>query len=132
VFLYETEEDPDDEDLTLGRLVRPRFRGDLAHLLAVYSHYRRPGSSFQSRVMYKYSVFGKEYECDRLQEGLFRIPVRFIAERRLEGYRVGQRVMVYVSPRDPAKAVLIRGAPIDAYLLFGAGLILLLVGWRIL
>jgi hypothetical protein len=108
-FLLETEEEREDEDQPM----RTTWQ-----------------SFYQPRVLYKYSVRGKEYECDCLQEGLFRMPFKFLAQKRVEDYRVGQKVTVYVSPRDAALAVLRRGAPIDAYVLLASGVIILLAGWK--
>jgi hypothetical protein len=108
-FLLETEEEQEDEDRPMSTTWQ---------------------SFYQPRVMYTYSVRGKEYECDCLQEGLFRLPFKFLAQKRVEEYRAGQKVTVYVSPRNPAEAVLRRGPPIDAYLLLVSGVVLLLLGWR--
>jgi len=108
-FVLETEDESEDEDQPMGTTWQ---------------------SFYQPRVMYKYAAQGKEYECDCLQEGLFRLPFRQLAQKRVEGYRVGEAVMVYVSPRDPARAVLRRGAPIDAYVLLASGVVLLLLGWK--
>jgi len=108
-FLLETEEEQEDEDRPMSTTWQ---------------------SFYQPRVMYTYPVRGKEYECDCLQEGLFRLPFKFLAQKRVEEYRAGQKVTVYVSPRNPAEAVLRRGPPIDAYLLFASGIILLLLGWK--
>jgi len=108
-FLFETEEEREDEDQPM----RTTWH-----------------SFYQPRVMYAYSVRGKEYECDCLQEGLFRLPFKFLAQKRVEDYRVGQTVTVYVSPRNPTQAVLRRGPPVDAYVLFVSGIILLLLGWK--
>ena len=91
----------------------------------------RPYHGWQSfyvpRVMYKYSVRGKEYEGDTLQRGIPRLPWRAFAQKRVESYRNGQRVMVYHSPSDPAQAVLRRGPPIDAWLMLAGGVGLLVV-----
>jgi len=108
-FVLETEEEREDEDQPMTTTWQ---------------------SFYQPRVMYKYAAQGKEYECDCLQEGLFRLPFRQLAQKRVEDYRVGEAVMVYVSPRDPARAVLRRGPPVDAYVLLASGVILLLVGWK--
>jgi hypothetical protein len=108
-FVYETEEESEDEDQPM----RTTWQ-----------------SFYQPRVMYKYAAQGKEYESDCLQEGLFRLPFRQLAQKRVEDYRVGEAVMVYVSPRDPAQAVLRRGPPIDAYVLLASGVILLLLCWK--
>ena len=108
-YLYETEEEHQDED----EPTRTEWQ-----------------SFYQPRVLYKYSVRGKEYECKCLQEGLFKLPFKQLAQQRVRDYREGQRVTVYVSPRNPAEAVLRRGPPIDAYVLFASGVILLLVGWK--
>src|SRR6185295_9953967 len=43
-------------------------------------------SFYQSRILYKYSVRGKEYEGDTLQRGLFRIPLKFFAQLQAEAY----------------------------------------------
>ena len=104
IFMSETEEE--DEDLESPR-------------------YGEKKLFFLPRVLYKYSVHGKEYEGCVIQEGLFRLPVRFLAERRIAEYRTGQRVTVYVSPRDPAKAVLVRGAPVSAFVMLATGVLLL-------
>ena len=84
-------------------------------------------SFYAPRVMYKYSVRGKEYEGDTLQRGIPRLPWRAFAQKRVESYRNGQRVMVYHSPSDPAQAVLRRGPPIDAWLMLAGGVGLLVV-----
>ncbi len=108
-FLFETEEEREDEDQPM----RTTWH-----------------SFYQPRVMYTYSVRGKEHECGCLQEGLFRLPFKQLAQKRVEDYRVGQQVTVYVSPRNPAHAVLRCGAPIDAYVLLASGIIVLLLGWK--
>lgn len=86
-----------------------------------------PQSFFQSRILYKYSVRGKEYEGDTLQRGLFRIPLKFFAEQQVGAHQRGQRVMAYHSPRDPAQAVLKRGAPPSAFVMLAAGVVLILI-----
>ena len=108
-FLFETEEENEDD----AQPMTTRWQ-----------------SFYQPRVMYKYSVRGTEYECDCLQEGLFRLPFKQLAQKRVEDYRAGQQVTVYVSPRNPAQAVLKRGPPVDAYILLASGVIVLLLGWK--
>lgn len=82
---------------------------------------------YKPGVLFKYSVRGKEYEGDRMQEGLFKFPFRYFAEQQISGYRPGQKVTVYVSPRDPSKAVLKRGPPIQAFIMLGAGIAALIL-----
>lgn len=105
-FISETEEEEAD---TNPNTVNPRMQ-----------------SFYQSRILYKYSVRGKDYEGDTLQRGLFRIPVKFIAQWQAEAYERGQHVTAYVSPRDAAQAVLKRGAPVSAYVLLVAGIVLMI------
>jgi hypothetical protein len=76
------------------------------------------------RVLYTYSVGGRQFEGDCLRQGQFRIPIRFLVKRQVAAYRPGQRVTVYVSPRDPSKAVLKRGPPIHAFVVLAFGLAL--------
>jgi hypothetical protein len=104
-FVYETEEDRDDDD-------RP--------------YDNRKQSFFVPRVMYKYVVRGKEHEGDTLQRGIPRLPFEALAQNRAEGYRPGQHVTVYYWPRDPSQAVLKRGAPIDGWVMLAAGVVMLL------
>ena len=104
-FVYETEEERHDDD---------------------GSYDGRTQSFFVPRVMYKYVVRGKEHEGDTLQRGIPRVPFQAIAQKRVEDYRPGQRVTVYYLPRDPAQAVLRRGAPIDGWLMLAAGVVMLL------
>ena len=108
-FLFETEEEHEDED-------RP---------MSTTWHSFTPAAR-------DVLVLGprKGVQCDCLQEGLFRLPFKFLAQKRVEDYRVGQTVTAYVSPRDPTLAVLRRGPPIDAYVLFVSGIVLLLLGWK--
>jgi hypothetical protein len=82
---------------------------------------------YKPGVTFRYSVRDKEYEGDLMQEGLFRFPWRSFAENQIAGYRSGQRVTVYVSPRDPSKAVLKRGPPPQAFMMFAAGIFTLIV-----
>ena len=70
-FISETEEEEAD---TNPNTVNPRMQ-----------------SFYQSRILYKYSVRGKDYEGDTLQRGLFRIPVKFIAQWQAEAYERGVR-----------------------------------------
>jgi hypothetical protein len=84
----------------------------------------------KARVVYKYTVHGKEYESGTLQRGLFRVPLKYLAQKQVEGYRRGQRVTAYYMPSDPSHAVLKRGAPLSAFMMFAGGIILLLLGWK--
>jgi hypothetical protein len=105
-FVFETEEETVDDD----RPNDPRWQ-----------------SFYVPRVMYKYSVRGKEYEGDTLQRGIPRLPLRFVAQKRVGSYRNGQRVMVYHSPTDPSQAVLKRGPAIDGWLMLAGGVALLVL-----
>jgi hypothetical protein len=106
-FMSEEEREPDDDD---------------------YSD--KPTVDYKSRIVYKYTVHGKEYESGTLQRGLFRVSMKYFAQRQIEGFRRGQRVTVYYMPSDPSHAVLKRGAPASAFVIFAAGVVFMLLGWR--
>lgn len=106
-FISEDERQPDDDDTS-----------------------DKPSIAYKARIMYTYTIKGTEYEGGTLQRGLFRIPIKYFAQQQIAGYRRGQRVTVYYCPSDPSHAVLKRGAPTSAYVMFAIGLILLLLGWK--
>ena len=90
----------------------------------------KPGVFYKARIVYTYTVKGVEYEGGTLQRGLFRMGIRYFAQKQIEGYRRGQKVVAYYCPSDPSHAVLKRGAPTSAYVMSVSGLILLLLGWK--
>jgi hypothetical protein len=81
------------------------------------------------RVFYKYTVHGREYEGHVLQDGLFGLPFRSLADKQIAEYEPGQKVAVYVSPRDVRQAVLKRGAPAQAFVLLAGGIALLVLAF---
>jgi len=110
---YLTEEEREDDD----------FDSSYAGTVTAY---------FRSRILYKYTVYGKEYEGHTLQRGLFRVPFRFFAQQQADAYQRGDPVTVYYLPRDPSQAVLKRGAPPSAFVQLVAGLAIVFVAFRVL
>lgn len=78
------------------------------------------GSSFlptwDAKVSYRYSVGGVQYQGSRIS--LTRVgegDVRWPAADQAKKYPQGRKVKVYVSPEDPATAVLEPKEPLSAY-----------------
>jgi hypothetical protein len=74
---------------------------------------------YSADVRYRYAIGGRELVCDRIgfggsKEASWPGP----AERIVQRYPAGQRVMVHVSPDDPRLAVLEAGTRSDTYYLF--------------
>ena len=84
---------------------------------------------YKPRVSYTYTLHGREYEGDVLQEGLFGLPFRSLADKQVAAFEPGQQVTVYVSPRNVRQAVLVRGAPAQAFVLLACGVGLLVVAF---
>jgi hypothetical protein len=52
-----------------------------------------------------------------------------LADRQVAEYEAGQKVTVYVSPRNVRQAVLKRGAPAQAFVMLGCGVFLLVLAY---
>ena len=78
-----------------------------------------PGESsrlYAPLVRYRYRVGPADYESDRVAfGGPFQASWRGPAQKVVDRYHAGQRVMIAVSPTDPRVAVLEPGAPWYAY-----------------
>jgi len=91
-----------------------------------------PGEELLPRIVFRYTVDGREYRCPyRLPEGAH--PFSDYSKILLERYPVGRRVTVHYDPGDPARATLEPRARDDWVLLalglataLGAALALLL------
>lgn len=79
------------------------------------------------RVIYKYSIQGREYEGNTINRRHMHSILKFQARWRASRYEAGQDVKVFVSPRDPRQAVLTRGACVADYVVFVLGVTLLML-----
>jgi hypothetical protein len=84
-------------------------------------------TGWMARVMYKYSVRGKEYVGDTINRRHMHSIFKLQAAWRASRYESGQEVTVYVSPRNPSLAVLARGACATDYAMLALGASLLMV-----
>ncbi|MDX1995285.1 MAG: DUF3592 domain-containing protein [bacterium] len=86
-------------------------------------------NGYYPQVVYEYMVDGKRYEADRMAPGLTLTQgSRARIEQQIQAYPPGKTVTVYYNPRRPSQAVLEMSARSNQGCLWGALLILLIVG----
>ncbi len=93
--------------------------------------YYTPSSSvYLPHIRYEYSAGGRTYTADRFAFGAKGFTQRDEAERVVERYPVGERVLVHYDPRNPRRVVLEPGVNSRPAIkrVSGLGLLLVLIG----
>lgn len=89
---------------------------------------RKKKTTYSATVIYRYEVDGADFEGDEVWAGQYSSSSRSGMQKIVSQYPVGANVSVYYSPDDPAEAVLQPGAFTSSYLVFGAGMLFVVVG----
>jgi hypothetical protein len=85
-------------------------------------------TNYLADVRYEYLHNGQKLSGNRIAIGLIESSDPSKARAILHSYPVGTGVSVYLSPSDPAEAVLEKGISLDTLLMPGLGLVFLVVG----
>jgi len=70
-------------------------------------------AEYRIAVVYEYEANGARHTGERIGFGTRGYARKKRAQEELERYRVGDTVMAYFNPEDPAEAVLVREAPFN-------------------
>ncbi len=91
---------------------------------------KHPGETptYYPDIRYAYRVEGKEYTGDRIFFGEYGTGSSSSAQAVIDKYKVGTSVTVYYDPRNPANAILERGARWASFALLAFGLLFVVVG----
>ena len=85
------------------------------------------GDTYSPQVTYQYTIAGRHFENDRLAFGAASSSSAGWAQKILERYPVGQKVMVHYAPDDPEQSVLETGIHAGTWVCFAVGAIFILV-----
>jgi hypothetical protein len=84
---------------------------------------------YSADVIYKYTVFGRQYKSNKIIAGNYSSNSRRRAEKILRRYKEGRYVEAYFNPEKPGQAVLIPGGSILIYVPFGFGILAVCSGF---
>ncbi|HYP09457.1 MAG TPA: DUF3592 domain-containing protein [Bryobacteraceae bacterium] len=99
----------------------PEVRGRVLRSFVLVGEFEG-SETYTPQVEYAYTVQGVTYRSSVLQHGRTGSPNRASAERVIAPYPLGVEVRVYVDPRRPSNAVLIRGTASTNIWIAAAGL----------
>ncbi len=92
--------------------------------------YSKDGSSYRPRILYRYTVDGKEHQGDKFD--MSDTPRTFSQARDAQSimheFAKGKKVPVFYDPKDPSFAVLRRFSPSGSYQSIGLGVFALICG----
>lgn len=110
----------------------PKTSGKITHSSVSTSRSRSNGKTktlYSSDVTYQYQVQSRDYTCSNVFFGGDASSSSSSAAHQLvERYPTGRQVDVFYDPKHPENAVLEPGAHWQSYLVYGIGLLFLVVG----
>ena len=106
----------------------PSVRGKITHSKVVRRKSNDGGRSYSATVEYSYEVDGKKHSDDTIWFGMTTSSRRATAERLVDQFRPGQEVDVYYDPDMPGLSVLLPGAFLSSYAVFGVGVLFAVIG----
>lgn len=88
----------------------------------------KKSTTYTASVVFRYQVAGEKFEGDEIWFGQYSSSNRSEMQKLVNEYPVGQDVKVYYSPDDPSTAVLKPGAFTSSYMVYGIGMVFLVIG----
>jgi len=105
-------------------------KGEILHSLVDRQQVGTSSPSYKAKIEYKYTAENQVYFSKRIYFGssLFKFSAyRKEADSLVEKFRVGDSIDVFYNPRKPDESVLIQGVNSIVYIVFGSGLVCIVI-----